>query len=136
MEAIKIRQAQVLAGEKGQNRTVRISHPGKLSPDEIAHIDMVLVNNVRKDLTGCAYLSGTIDVFCECNIANVLDLRLGRRQGGRRGRRALPRCRRGLRRFVESTFPRLGAPWRPLERACSVNAPSRNVTSVWSRRRR
>ncbi len=76
MEA-KARQAQIFVGEKGHNRTVRVSHPGKLTPDEIARIDKVLVNDVIKDLTGCACLSGTIDVIWERNFEKVLDVRLG-----------------------------------------------------------
>ena len=71
------RQAQIFVGEKGQNRTVSVSHPGKLTSDEIARIDKVLVNDVIKDLTGCACLSGTIDVIWERNFEKVLDVRLG-----------------------------------------------------------
>lgn len=71
------RQAQIFVGEKGQNRTVRVSHPGKLTPDEIARIDRVLVNDVIKGLTGCSCLSGQIDVLWERNFEKVLDVRLG-----------------------------------------------------------
>lgn len=77
MEPAKVRQAQIFIGEKGQNRAVRVSHPGKLSPDEIARIDQVLINDVIKDLTGCACLSGTIDVIWERNFEKILDVRLG-----------------------------------------------------------
>jgi hypothetical protein len=71
------RTAQIFVGEKGSNRTVRVSHPGKLSPDEIARIDKVLVNDVIKRLTGCACLSGTIDVIWEKDFDKVLEVQLG-----------------------------------------------------------
>jgi hypothetical protein len=71
------RLAQIFIGEKGQNRTVRVSHPGQLTPEEIGRIDKVLINSVIKDLTGCACLSGTIDVIWERNFDKVLDVRLG-----------------------------------------------------------
>jgi hypothetical protein len=71
------RQAQIFVGAKGENRTVRVSHPGKLTPDEIARIDHVLVTDVIKKLTGCACLSGTIDVIWERNFDKVLDVQLG-----------------------------------------------------------
>lgn len=77
MSNTKGRQAQIFVGEKGQNRTVRVSHPGTLTPDEITRIDKVLINDVIKDLTGCACLSGTIDVIWERNFEKVLDVRLG-----------------------------------------------------------
>ena len=71
------RQAQIFLGAKGDSRTVRVSHPGKLTPDEIARIDKVLVNDVIKRLTGCACLSGTIDVIWERSFDKVLDVQLG-----------------------------------------------------------
>jgi hypothetical protein len=71
------RQAQIFVGEKGDNRTVRVSHPGQLTANEIARIDEVLINDVIKNLTGCACLSGTIDVIWERNFEKVLDVRLG-----------------------------------------------------------
>jgi hypothetical protein len=71
------RMAQISLGKKGEDRTVRVSHPGKLTPDEIRRIDEVLVNKVIKDLTGCACLSGTIDVIWERNFDRVLDVQLG-----------------------------------------------------------
>jgi len=77
MPVKKVRQAQIFVGAKGQNRTVRVSHPGKLTPDEIVRIDKVLVNDVIKRLTGCACLSGTIDVIWERNFEKVLDVQLG-----------------------------------------------------------
>jgi len=77
-ETLMARQAQIFVGEKGENRTVRVSHPGKLTPDEIAKIDKVLVNDVIKRLTGCACLSGTIDVIWERDFDKVLDVQLGK----------------------------------------------------------
>jgi hypothetical protein len=40
-------------------------------------IDDVLVNKVIKGLTGCACLSGVIDVLWERDFENVLDVQLG-----------------------------------------------------------
>jgi hypothetical protein len=77
MPPAKVRQAQIFVGEKGQNRTVRVSHPGKLTPEEIGRIDAILINDVIKGLTGCSCLSGTIDVIWERNFEKVLDVRLG-----------------------------------------------------------
>jgi hypothetical protein len=71
------RLAQIYIGEKGDNRAVRVSHPGELTSKEIARIDEVLVNDVIKNLTGCACLSGTIDVIWERNYEKVLDVSLG-----------------------------------------------------------
>lgn len=71
------RRAQIFVGAKGQNRTVRVSHPGRLRPEEIARIERVLVNDVIKRLTGCACLSGTIDVIWERNFDKVLEVQLG-----------------------------------------------------------
>ncbi len=75
--AARGRMAQIYVGQKGQNRTVRVSHPGQLMPEEIARIDKILINEVIKDLTGCACLSGTIDVIWERSFDKVLDVRLG-----------------------------------------------------------
>ncbi len=77
MAITKARTAQISLGAKGQNRAVRVSHPGKLTPDEIARIDKVLINDVIKKLTGCACLSGTIEVIWEQNFDRVLDVQLG-----------------------------------------------------------
>jgi hypothetical protein len=71
------RQAKIYLGKKGEARAVRVSHPGKLTPAEIGRIDDVLINKVIKDLTGCACLSGTIDVIWEQNFDQVLDVQLG-----------------------------------------------------------
>jgi hypothetical protein len=73
----KARRAQIFVGEKGQNRVVRVSHPGQLTPDEIARTDRVLVHSVIKALTGCSCLSGTIDVIWERNFDRGLDVQLG-----------------------------------------------------------
>ena len=69
------RKAQIFIGDKA--RAVRIFHPGKLTPGEIARIDEVLINDVIKGLTGCACLSGTIDVIWERDFERVLDVELG-----------------------------------------------------------
>lgn len=71
------REAQIYMGRKGTERAVRVSHPGKLTPDEIRRIDEVLVNRVIKDLTGCSCLSGTIDVIWERQFDKILDVQLG-----------------------------------------------------------
>ena len=71
------RQARILVAEKGSNRAVRVFHPGRLTPDDMRRIDDVLVNKVIKDLTGCACLSGVIDVIWERDFERVLDVRLG-----------------------------------------------------------
>jgi len=72
------RGAQIFIGDKASNRAVRVSHPGKLTPNEIAKINDVLINDVIKGLTGCACLSGTIDVIWERNFDRVLNVQLGR----------------------------------------------------------
>jgi hypothetical protein len=74
----KARMAKIMIGAKGDARAVRVSHPGKLTPEEISRIDHVLINDVIKDLTGCACLSGTIDVIWEKQFDRVLDVQLGR----------------------------------------------------------
>ena len=71
------RQAQIFVPKKGQARTVRVSHPGQLTPDEVRRIDDVLINKVIKDLTGCSCLSGTHDVLWENNFDQVLDVPFG-----------------------------------------------------------
>jgi hypothetical protein len=73
------RMAQILLDKKGSTRAVRVSHPGKLTPGEIVEINKVLVNDVIKKLTGCACLSGTIDVIWEKNFDSVLEVGLGQR---------------------------------------------------------
>jgi len=71
------RQARILVGEKGSTRAVRVLHPGRLTPEDMRKIDEVLVNKVIKDLTGCACLSGVIDVLWERDFDHVLDVQLG-----------------------------------------------------------
>jgi hypothetical protein len=73
----KARQAQIFVGAKGQNRTVRVSLPGKPRPEEIARIERVLINDVIKRLTGCACLSGLIDVIWEKSFEKVINVQLG-----------------------------------------------------------
>jgi hypothetical protein len=76
------RQARILVAEKGSNRAVRVLHPGKLTPEDMRRIDDVLVNKVIKGLTGCACLSGVIDVIWERDFDHVLDVQLGEAFGG------------------------------------------------------
>ena len=75
--APRARRARIFVGEKGSNRAVRVQHPGRLTPDDMRRIDEVLVNKVIKDLTGCACLSGVIDVIWEQDFDRVLDVQLG-----------------------------------------------------------
>lgn len=71
------RQARILVGEKGSNRAVHVFHPGRLTPDDMKRIDEVLVNKVIKDFTGCACLSGVIDVIWQRDFDRVLEVQLG-----------------------------------------------------------
>ena len=71
----KVRQAQILVGEKG--RAVRVFHPGRLTPDDVARIDKILINDVIRELTGCSCLSGTHDVIWEHDFEKVIDVPLG-----------------------------------------------------------
>lgn len=73
----KHRSARIQVGEKGSNRAVRVLHPGKLTSDDMHRIDKVLVNDVIKNLTGCACLSGIIDVIWEREYEHVLEVQLG-----------------------------------------------------------
>ena len=75
--ATRTRSAQIMVGEKGANRAVRVLHPGKLTPDDMVRINKVLVEDVIKGLTGCACLSGVIDVIWEREFDHVLDVKLG-----------------------------------------------------------
>jgi hypothetical protein len=68
------RQARILVGEK--DRAIRVFHPGQLTPADLAKINERLVD-VVKGLTGCACLSGTIDVIWERDFERVLDVQLG-----------------------------------------------------------
>lgn len=73
----RTRTAQILVGEKGTNRAVRVLHPGRLTPDDMSRINKILVEDVIKGLTGCACLSGVIDVIWEKEFDQVLDVKLG-----------------------------------------------------------
>ena len=73
----RTRSAQILVGEKGANRAVRVLHPGRLTPDDMVRINKVLVEDVIKGLTGCSCLSGVIDVIWEREFDQVLDVKLG-----------------------------------------------------------
>lgn len=75
--AAKNRQARILVAEKGTNRAVRVFHPGRLTAEDMRRIDEVLVTKVIKDLTGCACLSGVIDVIWERDYERVLEVQLG-----------------------------------------------------------
>ena len=74
------RSAQISLGTKADPRAVRVSHPGRLTPNDIARIDKILINDVIKDLTGCTCLSGTIDVIWELQYEKVIDVKLGAAQ--------------------------------------------------------
>jgi hypothetical protein len=73
--ATKHRQARILIGDK--HRSVRVLHPGQLTPDDIHRVNEKLINDVIKGLTGCSCLSGTIDVIWERDFDRVLDVQLG-----------------------------------------------------------
>jgi hypothetical protein len=78
--ATNLRQARILVDGRDSERAVRavrVFHPGKLTPDDMLRIDDVLVNKVIKDLTGCACLSGVIDVIWEKDFDRVLEVELG-----------------------------------------------------------
>jgi hypothetical protein len=80
-ERAELRQARILMdegpSERGSVRAVRVLHPGRLTSDDMTRIDDVLVNKVIKDLTGCACLSGVIDVIWEKDFDRVLEVELG-----------------------------------------------------------
>jgi hypothetical protein len=73
----KERGAQIFVGERGDNRAVRVAHPGRLTPEDIQAIDNVLIKDVIEDLTGCACLSGTIEVIWEQQFDTVIEVELG-----------------------------------------------------------
>lgn len=77
MAVAKRRNARILVDKKGSTRAVRVLHPGKLTPDDMLRIDKILVNDVIKGLTGCACLSGIIDVIWERDFERVLEVELG-----------------------------------------------------------
>jgi hypothetical protein len=70
------RSAQISYDTKGDDRLVRVSAPAKLTPDEIARIDKVLINDVIHGLTGCTCLSGTIRVIWDRAYEKVIDVKL------------------------------------------------------------
>jgi len=74
---ISKRRAQISVGLKGQSQTVRVAYSGQLSGREVARINETLINSVIKDLTGCACLSGIIDVIYEPIFDKVIDVQLG-----------------------------------------------------------
>lgn len=77
MAVAKRRSARILLDKKGSTRAVRVLHPGKLTPDDMLRIDKILVNDVIKGLTGCACLSGIIDVLWERDFERVIEVELG-----------------------------------------------------------
>jgi hypothetical protein len=70
------RSAQISFDTKGDDRVVRVTAPAKLTTDEIARIDKVLINDVIHGLTGCTCLSGTIKVVWDKAYEKVIDVRL------------------------------------------------------------
>jgi hypothetical protein len=70
------RQARIQFGTKGDNRAVRVLHPGRLTAKDVASINKRLVDKVIFDLTGCSCLSGTIDVIWELEFENVIRVNL------------------------------------------------------------
>lgn len=71
------RKASIRIDEKGSKRAVHVFHPGKLTAEDMRRIDEVLVNTVIKNLTGCACLSGMIDVIWQREFEQVLEVQLG-----------------------------------------------------------
>jgi hypothetical protein len=62
--AVAARQsAHIFVSGRGENAIVRVAAPGKLGPEQLEKINKVLVEDVIKGLTGCACLSGVIDVI-------------------------------------------------------------------------
>lgn len=55
--------AHIFVSGRGENAIVRVAAPGKLGPAQLEKINKVLVEDVIKGLTGCACLSGVIDVI-------------------------------------------------------------------------
>ena len=49
----------------------------RLTPEDIQAIDAVLIKDVIEDLTGCACLSGTIEVIWEQQFDTVIEVELG-----------------------------------------------------------
>ncbi len=55
--------AHIFVSGRGENSVVRVLAPGKLSAGQIEKINKVLIEDVIKGITGCACLSGVIDVI-------------------------------------------------------------------------
>lgn len=55
--------AHIFVSGRGENSVVRVLAPGKLGPAQIDKINKVLIEDVIKGITGCACLSGVIDVI-------------------------------------------------------------------------
>ena len=66
------RTAEIHYGVKGDKRAVIVSHPGRLTPKDVASINKQLVDHVIKDLTGCTCMSGTIDVIWQTSFEHVI----------------------------------------------------------------
>jgi hypothetical protein len=72
----KARKAQILFGNEGDMRAVKVFHPGGLTRKDIADVNNYLIDKVIFDLTGCSCLSGTIDVIWERDFDRVITVDL------------------------------------------------------------
>ena len=61
--ATKRDSAHIYISGKGENAIVRVAASSRVNGDQLTRINEVLVNDVIKGLTGCACLSGVIDVI-------------------------------------------------------------------------
>lgn len=61
--AVSRSSAHIFVSGRGENSVVRVLAPGKLSAGQIDKINKVLIEDVIKGITGCACLSGVIDVI-------------------------------------------------------------------------
>ncbi|MBC7521954.1 MAG: hypothetical protein H7268_12785 [Sandarakinorhabdus sp.] len=61
--AVARSSAHIFVSGKGENSVVRVLAPGKLNAGQIEKINKVLIEDVIKGITGCACLSGVIDVI-------------------------------------------------------------------------
>jgi hypothetical protein len=68
------RVAQILVGAKGEPGIARVVYQGKLTSKDVTLINERLVGVIEK-LTGCACLSGIIDVMWERKYQEVIDVR-------------------------------------------------------------
>jgi hypothetical protein len=55
--------AHIFVSGRGENSVVRVLAPGKLGPAQLEKLNKVLIEDVIKGITGCACLSGVIDVI-------------------------------------------------------------------------